>query len=153
MVDLHKVYLSRATGSLVYNAALGLPTVVRAPDGRPGVIIPDNDAPEELVVQTLIKGDGAEVTGDQAAFVAYTGVNWDDHTVIDTTWDTTPAAISFGDDAPEFADALKGATVGSQVLVVLPPAGDGRAGARLRRRHPGARRGCAPVESSGLPAA
>ncbi|WP_457098736.1 FKBP-type peptidyl-prolyl cis-trans isomerase [Microbacterium sp. P5_E9] len=122
VVDLHKVYLPRATGSLVYNDALGLPTVVRAPDGRPGVIIPDNDPPKDLVVQTLIKGDGPEVTGDQAAFVAYTGVNWDDHSVIDTTWDATPASISFGDDAPEFADALKGATVGSQVLVVLPPA-------------------------------
>ncbi len=31
-----------AEGSLVYNDALGLPTVVRAPpDGRPGIIIPD----------------------------------------------------------------------------------------------------------------
>ena len=34
---------SRRDGSLVYNAALGLPTVVRAPDGRPGVIVPDGD--------------------------------------------------------------------------------------------------------------
>ena len=121
VVDLHKVYLSRATGSLVYNSAFGLPSVVRAPDGRPGIIVPDSDPPQERVVQTLIKGEGAEVTGEQPVFVAYTGVNWDDHTVIDTTWDATPASISFGDDAPEFADALKGATVGSQVLVVLPP--------------------------------
>ena len=36
VVDLQKVYLPRAQGSLVYNDALGLPTVVRAPDGRPG---------------------------------------------------------------------------------------------------------------------
>ena len=153
MVDLHKVYLSRATGSLVYNDALGLPTVVRAPDGRPGVIVPDNDAPEDLVVQTLIKGDGPEVTGEQAAFVAYTGVNWDDHTVIDTTWDATPASISFGDDAPEFADALKGATVGSQVLVVLPPA-EGRTGRRASTSSTswGSSR-LPPVESGGLRAA
>jgi len=126
VVDLEKVYLSRATGSLVYNDALGLPTVVRAPDGRPGVIIPDNDAPKDLVVQTLIKGDGPKVKGDQTAVVAYTGVNWADHSVIKTTWDSGPAGVGFGakapKDNPEFADAIKGATVGSQVLVVLPPA-------------------------------
>lgn len=122
VVDLQKVYLSRATGSLVYNDALGLPTVVRAPDGRPGVIVPDNAAPEDLVVQTLIKGDGPEVTGDQAVFVAYTSVDWADRTVIKTTWDANPEAVSFGTDAPAFAEALEGATVGSQLLVVLPPA-------------------------------
>jgi hypothetical protein len=122
VVDLHKVYLSRATGSLVYNAAFGLPSVVRAPDGRPGVIIPDSAAPEEPVVQTLIKGDGPEVTGEQTAFAAYTAVDWDDHAVIKTTWDANPEHVSFGTDAPAFAEALKGATVGSQLLVVLPPA-------------------------------
>ena len=54
----------RRTGAIQFNIGSGLPTVVRAPDGRPGIIVPDAEPPTELVVQTLIKGDGEEVTGD-----------------------------------------------------------------------------------------
>ena len=44
VIDLHKVYLSKADGANVYNTGHGLPTVVRAPDGRPGIIVPDGAA-------------------------------------------------------------------------------------------------------------
>ena len=121
IVDVQKAYLARAQGSLVYNDALGLPTVVRAPDGRPGIIVPDASAPSKLVVQTLIKGEGPEVTGDVPVRVHYTGVTWADHEVFDSSWDSQPASLSLDSVVPGFAEAVKGATVGSQLLVVIPP--------------------------------
>jgi peptidylprolyl isomerase len=84
--------------------------------------VPDNAPPKELVVQTIIKGDGEKVTGDVPVRVHYTGVLWDGKTVFDTTWDGDPKSITLDSVVPGFATALKGQTVGSQVMVVVPPA-------------------------------
>lgn len=121
VVDVRKVYLPKAEGDLRFNAGNGLPAVVRAPDGRPGIIVPDGAAPEDLVVQTLVEGDGEEVTGDTPVRVHYTGVLWDDRTVFDSTWDAEPASLTLDGVVPGFAQALEGQTVGSQVMVVIPP--------------------------------
>jgi len=121
IVDLRKVYLPRAEGTLQFNAGYGLPSVVRAPDGRPGIIVPDGPAPDQLVVQTLITGDGEEVTGDQPVRVHYTGVTWAGKDVFDTSWDGDPRSMSLDSVVPGFAQALEGQTVGSQVMVVIPP--------------------------------
>ena len=74
VVDVRKVYLAEADGANQFNSGSGLPTVVRAPDGRPGSSSPTGTRPTELVVQTLKKGDGEVVTGDQPVRVHYTGV-------------------------------------------------------------------------------
>ncbi|GAA1950215.1 FKBP-type peptidyl-prolyl cis-trans isomerase [Microbacterium deminutum] len=121
VIDLRKVYLPKADGSNVYNTGQGLPTVVRAPDGRPGIIVPDGAPPTKLAVQTLKKGDGEVVTGDVPVRVHYTGVLWDAKTVFDTTWDGEPKSITLDSVVPGLATALKGATVGSQIMVVVPP--------------------------------
>ncbi|MFH8249761.1 FKBP-type peptidyl-prolyl cis-trans isomerase [Microbacterium sp. B2969] len=135
IVDLQKVYLPRAQGSLVYNDAMGMPTVVRAPDGRPGVIVPDSAAPEKLTAQTLIKGDGEKVSGDQNVRVNYTSVSWDDRKVIETTWDSEAASTTLEALVPGAAKALGDVTVGSQLLVVVPAekasGGSSASGARV----------------------
>lgn len=121
VIDVRKVYLAAADGANQFNSGFGLPSVVRAPDGRPGLIIPDGAAPEELVVQTLKKGDGPEVTGDEPVRVHYTGVVWGEDEAFDSTWDGEAASVTLDGVVPGFADALEGQTVGSQVLVVIPP--------------------------------
>ena len=121
VIDLRKVYLAAADGQNQFNSGFGLPSVVRAPDGRPGLIIPDGAAPGYLTVQTLKKGDGEEVTGEQPVRVHYTGVVWGDDAPFDSTWDGEPAAFALDEVVPGFAAALEGQTVGSQVLVVVPP--------------------------------
>jgi len=119
--DVVKVYPSRAEGALQYNDAAGMPTVVRAPDGRPGIIVPDSAAPKDLTVQTLIKGDGAKVADDDSILVNYTGVTWDDRTVFDSSWDRgTAATFDMTAVIPGFTQGLAGQTVGSQVLMVIP---------------------------------
>jgi hypothetical protein len=121
VVDIRKVYLPKADGADQFNVGQGLPNVVRGPDGRPGVIVPDAAPPSELVVQTLKKGDGQVVTGDAPVRVHYTGLTWDDRTVFETTWDAEPQSVELDSMIPGFAEALDGKTVGSQVLVVIPP--------------------------------
>jgi peptidylprolyl isomerase len=119
--DVVTVFPSRAEGSLQYNDAAGMPTVVRAADGRPGIIVPDSTAPSELAVQTLIKGDGAKVAEDDTVLVNYTGVLWDDRTVFDSSWDRgTAATFDMAGVIPGFTQGLAGQTVGSQVLLVIP---------------------------------
>lgn len=121
VVDVRKTYLPKADGPDQYNDALGLPTVVRAPDGRPGIIVPVAAAPSDVVVQTIKKGTGDAVTGDLPVRIAYTGVTWDAKKVFHTTWDSSPESVTLSSVAPAgIAQALKGATVGSQLLVVIP---------------------------------
>lgn len=122
VIDVVDVFLSRAEGSLQFNDAKGMPTVVRAPDGTPGVIIPDSAAPTEQVVQTLIKGDGDEVEAGQIPLLNVMAVGWDDKKVINSTWGQGPTG-DLSTSAPTVAEALIGETVGSQILVVTP-AGD-----------------------------
>lgn len=119
VLDIDKVFLPKAEGSLVYNTGAGLPSVVRAPDGRPGIIVPVGEAPTEIVIETLIKGTGDEVTGETPIRVAYTGVEWEDGAVFGSSWGDEPAGIGF-DEGDVVADALIGQTVGSQVMVVIP---------------------------------
>lgn len=115
VVDVLDVYLAKADGASQFNDARGLPTVVRAADGTPGVIIPDSAAPDETVTQTLIKGDGAEVEKDSVVVTNIMAVGWDDKTVVTSTWGAEP-------NIGLAAEELVGANVGSQVLVVAPGA-------------------------------
>ena len=127
--DVTKVFPVKADGAPQYNDAAGMPTVVRAPDGRPGIIVPGNEAPSELVVQTLIKGDGEKVAEDDTLLVNYTGVTWAEKTVFDSSWDRGAATFDMAGLIPGFTQGLTGQTVGSQVLIVVPPElGYGEAG-------------------------
>lgn len=122
VVDVNKVFLARATGTTVFNDAHNLPTVVRAPSGQPGIIVPDAPAPTEIVVQTLVRGDGPALTAQDAVRVNYTSVPFEvAGDVRDTTWGSAPASVVVGaDDTPGFTEALTGQTVGSQILLVVP---------------------------------
>ncbi|MET0812718.1 MAG: hypothetical protein ABWY03_06665 [Microbacterium sp.] len=120
VVDVQQVYLARANGADVFNSGLGLPSVVRATDGRPGVIVPDSAPPSDVVVQTIKRGDGEVVSGEAPVRVNYTSVGWQTKDVVQTTWDAEPPSVSFDADALPFAESLKGQTVGSQVMVIVP---------------------------------
>lgn len=120
-VDLQKVYLAKADGDDQFVTENGLPSVVRAPDGRPGIIVPDNAPPTDLKIEVLKKGRGAEVTGDVPVRVAYTGVLWDDKSEFDSSWGTAPVSFSLDQVVEGFGEGLRGQTVGSQVLIVVPP--------------------------------
>lgn len=126
-LDLTKVYLGAADGTPQYNDRRGMPSVVLAPDGRPGIIIPDADAPDELAVETLKKGSGATITAQDTVRVHYTSVDWSTRKVVDSTWADGASQAVTSSDAVAFAPELAGATVGSQLLVVVPASSEGGA--------------------------
>ena len=101
----------------------GLPTVTLAEDGKPAITIPEGDAPTELVAQELKSGDGAVVEKDDTVTVQYHGVKWSDGTVFDSSWERG-SSTSFGLNQviSAWTDGLAGKKVGSQVLIVAPPA-------------------------------
>jgi FKBP-type peptidyl-prolyl cis-trans isomerase len=128
VVDTFSIVPTRATG-VDQPAQPGLPEVTLADDGRPTVTIPDADPPAELQIAVLKKGDGEVVPDPANVTVQYQGVNWRDGKVFDESWGKgTPTPFSTAQVVPGFAAAMIGQTVGSQVLVVVPPAegyGDG----------------------------
>ena len=107
----------------------GMPAVTSDPNGRPGIAVPNTDAPTELRISTLTKGDGAVVAEGQTVVAHYTGVLWGG-SVFDSTWDKDRPANLLAQDfttnngqgvVPGFAKAFIGQTIGSRLLVAIPP--------------------------------
>jgi peptidylprolyl isomerase len=117
--------LSRATGAAV-TPADGLPTVTLDATGKPTIAIPAGvAAPPSLVSQTLITGTGPAVTAGQTLTVNYTGIVYGSGKQFDSSWDRgQPAQMVIGNGKviPGWDKGLVGQTVGSQVLLVIPPA-------------------------------
>jgi peptidylprolyl isomerase len=120
--QLTRVYLAKAEGSSV-PAQAGMPTVVTTPEGVPGVTIPKTEAPTELKVAQLIKGSGEQVKAGDMVTMHYSGFVWADGSKFDSSWDRgEPAQFAVpGQLIKGFGDAVVGQTVGSQVLMVIPP--------------------------------
>ncbi|QTE30779.1 FKBP-type peptidyl-prolyl cis-trans isomerase [Pengzhenrongella sicca] len=109
----------------------GLPPVTLAQDGEPTIAAPQGEPPSSLVVQALIKGDGVQVEEGATVTVQFAGVRWLDGSVYDSSW-TQAGPMSFDLGAgvlPGLAEGLVEQTVGSQVMLVIPPASGGAVGA------------------------
>jgi FKBP-type peptidyl-prolyl cis-trans isomerase 2 len=112
---------TRAEGTAV-TPPEGLPTVTLAENGAPSIEPVDGDAPTELVVQPLITGTGPVVGAEQTLTVHYTGWLWNGEQ-FDSSWDRgEPSSFSLGQVIEGWSQGLAGQTVGSQVLLVVPPA-------------------------------
>jgi len=100
----------------------GLPAVTEGEGGAPVVTIPEGEPPEELEVQALVRGSGPQITADSTLVVQYTMVRWSDGTVVDSTWEATgPRAFSLAETITGWNQGLLEQTVGSRVLLVVPP--------------------------------
>jgi peptidylprolyl isomerase len=127
LIDVKSVRhpLARATGTGV-EPPPGLPTVTLDPaTGKPAIALPGGTPPTTLVVQALIAGNGPQVKRGQTVTVHYTGVIWGSGTQFDSSWDRgTPAdfQIGVGKVIKGWDDAIVGQTIGSQLLVIVPPA-------------------------------
>jgi FKBP-type peptidyl-prolyl cis-trans isomerase len=123
---------SGVTGTQTSNGGSGLPTVTATPGQAPTVAIPSTTPPKTLQVKTLIKGAGSKVTKGQYLVVQYTGVNWRTKKAFDSSWtrgQPFPTPIGVGQVIKGWDSGLVGQTVGSRVLLVIPPAlGYGKTG-------------------------
>jgi peptidylprolyl isomerase len=114
---------TRAEGTAVEPAA-GLPVVTLAENGAPSIEPVDGAAPTELVVQPLITGTGPVVESGQNVTFQYSGWLWDG-TPFDSSWENgSPftTTIGAGQVIQGWDQGLVGQPVGSQVLLVIPPA-------------------------------
>ncbi|MFC5859494.1 FKBP-type peptidyl-prolyl cis-trans isomerase [Agromyces flavus] len=73
--DVQRAFMPRANGTPQLTRD-GFPAVVLAPDGRPGITVPDEAPFESTEVELLKKGHGEEVESGDQVVVHYTGVNW-----------------------------------------------------------------------------
>ncbi|MCJ0701222.1 FKBP-type peptidyl-prolyl cis-trans isomerase [Frigoribacterium faeni] len=122
VVDTFSIVPTRATGE-AQPAERGFPEVALADDGRPTVTIPDADPPTDLRIEVLKRGDGEIVPDPANVTVQYQGVNWRTGEVFDESWGRgTVATFSTDQVVTGFAEAMIGQTVGSQVVVIVPPA-------------------------------
>lgn len=116
--------LTTATGTEV-EPEEGLPEVEADGETAAQITIPeDAEEPTELVVQPLIEGEGAEVLAGQTVKVHYTGVTFADGEGFDNSYDRGAPAefpIGVGQVIPGWDEGLVGQTVGSRVLLVIPP--------------------------------
>jgi FKBP-type peptidyl-prolyl cis-trans isomerase len=104
----------------------GLPTIgTSSPGTAPPVHLPQTAPPATLQVQTLIRGTGPVVKKGKLLVAQYEGVIWRTGKVFDSTWKRgVPAGfqIGAGQVIKGWDDGLVGKRVGSQVLLVVPPA-------------------------------
>ncbi len=101
----------------------GLPTVALV-EGVPTVTLPGTPAPTELVIQPLIVGDGPAVESGQTVTVQYVGVKWSDGSVFDSSWERGEPVdfpVGTGGVIAGFEEGLIGQTVGSRVMLIIPP--------------------------------
>lgn len=97
--------------------------VVTVVDGVPSVAAPQGDPPTDLVVQPLIIGTGPAVTSGQTVTMQYLGLIWASGKVFDTSWGSGPVDLPVGSGQviAGFEEGLTGQTVGSRVLLIIPP--------------------------------
>lgn len=126
--DIEAAYLAKAQG-IPQLGQQGVPAVVTTPAGVPGITIPAEEPPSDLIVHTLTLGQGVAVEEGDPVVLHYTGILWNTQRVFDSSWErglpSTFTATSFENDptgvVPGLAEGLIGQTVGSQVIVVIPP--------------------------------
>ena len=129
--SVYNTYPSKAEGSPRLPQA-GMPTVVLSPEGVHGVSFPNAPAPTELRVSVLKQGAGPAVKDGDFVTVHVTGLTWNLRQLFLSSFDNgSPVSVVVTDRTkapdgegviPGLALALVGQTVGSQVLVSVPPA-------------------------------
>jgi peptidylprolyl isomerase len=111
----------------------GFPTVT-VENGVPKIAKPVGDPSSTLGVEVLIKGNGPAVASGQTVTMQYTGIIWASGEEFDSSWGGDPIdfPIGTGQVIPGFDEGLIGQTVGSRVVLVIPPdKGYGTAGNAL----------------------
>jgi peptidylprolyl isomerase len=138
VIDMIREFPNKAaaTGSQLSNGGGALPSVTAATGTAPVIAIPSSahQPPAGLVTKTLIKGSGQVVAKGQTVVTQYVGSIWRTGKVFDSSWSrgepfgftigATPSQVITGWDK-----GLIGQTVGSRVMLVVPPSdGYGKTG-------------------------
>ena len=114
--------LTRAQGQKVTDLPSDLPKISLDNKGKPSLDLNGYQPKGGLVVQPLIKGKGAKVGQHQSVSANYTGWLASDGKQFDSSWDRGQASdFSLDQVVKGWQQGLAGQTVGSQVLLIVPP--------------------------------
>jgi len=121
VVDIISVSATGPSGATVTPPS-GLPTV--SADLKAPVVTIDTKAtpPSTLVVQPLIKGTGKAVTAASTVRVDFAEYAWSTGKVVKQTYGYSPLDGALNTTIPGWQAGLVGQTVGSRVLLIVPPA-------------------------------
>lgn len=137
VIDVVKSYADNAgaTGTQVSNGGGNLPTVSAKTGTAPTLSFTSATPPSSLVTKTLVKGKGPAVAKGEYVIAQYTGYIWRTKKVFGSSWSSgSPFGFTIGASPeqviPGWDKGLAGQTVGSRVMLSVPPAqGYGSAGA------------------------
>jgi peptidylprolyl isomerase len=136
VIDVLKSYsdTASASGTQVSNGGGDLPTVSAKAGSAPTLTFSSTKPPSGLVAKTLIKGNGPKVVKGEYVVAQYTGYIWRTKAVFGSSWSSgSPFGFLIGASPeqviPGWDKGLEGQTVGSRVMLSIPPAdGYGSAG-------------------------
>jgi FKBP-type peptidyl-prolyl cis-trans isomerase len=136
VVDMIKDFAGNAAaaGRPVSHGGGKLPTVTATAGSAPVIKMPGGKAPANLITQTLIKGTGPTVADGDTVVVQYVGAIWRNGYQFDSSWKRSqPFGFTIGASPSQvilgWDRGLAGQTVGSRVMLVIPPAdGYGKTG-------------------------
>jgi FKBP-type peptidyl-prolyl cis-trans isomerase len=129
VIDVIKSYPDSASATGAQETAGGgtLPTVTAHPGSAPTITVPSSKPPTGLVTTTLIKGSGPKLVKGEYVVAQYTGYIWrSPKSPFDSSWsDGSPFGFVIGASPeqviPGWDTGLTGQTVGSRVMLVIPP--------------------------------
>ena len=136
VVDMLKDFAGNAaaSGRPVSHGGGSLPTVTAVTGSAPTMTMPKGNPPKNLTTQVLIKGTGPTVAEGDTVVVQYVGAIWRNGYVFDSSWKRSqPFGFTIGASPSQvilgWDKGLVGQTVGSRVMLVIPPIdGYGKAG-------------------------
>lgn len=91
---------------------------------KPSVAVPDGPPPEDLVIEDLEIGDGAEAVVGVRVNVHYVGVSWSSGEEFDSSWSRSePFAFPLGAGhvIPGWDQGVTGMLVGGRRRLTIPP--------------------------------
>ncbi|WP_345761509.1 FKBP-type peptidyl-prolyl cis-trans isomerase [Diaminobutyricibacter sp. McL0608] len=121
VADVVDLVPTRANGTPVAPTA-GFPTVKLSSIGQPTITIPKTAPPTTTKIAVLKQGDGAVVKSTDTISLQYQGVLWRTGKVFDQSWGRGVYSGAVTGFVAGFTKALEGQKVGSQVIVIIPPA-------------------------------
>jgi len=137
VIDVLKAYAATAgaTGAQVSHGGGTLPAVTAKAGSAPTLTFPSSSPPSGLVTTTLVKGTGPKIVKGEYVVAHYVGYIWRTKKVFSSTWSSkTPYLFIIGASPSRvitgWDKGLVGQTVGSRVMLSIPPAeGYGSSGA------------------------
>jgi peptidylprolyl isomerase len=129
VIDMLKSYsdTAGATGAQVSSGGGTLPTVSAKTGTAPTLTFASSTPPKSLVTQTLVKGSGPKVAKGEYVIAQYVGYIWRTKKVFGSSWSSgSPFGFVIGASPeqviPGWDKGLVGQTVGSRVMLSIPPA-------------------------------